>query len=140
MGTPAWEAALRELLAAEFPDIASAIPDSCSAALLRWGSDRRSQWVEVTGRFDAINSRVALIGDAAHAMTASIGEGCNCALESAVALDSALGPPSMADDGGSGGSLEALTAAFRLYGEERPGVVREVQLRSAANSRPRASQ
>jgi 2-polyprenyl-6-methoxyphenol hydroxylase-like FAD-dependent oxidoreductase len=92
--------------------------------------------VEVTGRFDAFGGRVALVGDAAHAMIASIGEGCNCALESAVALDAALGPPSTGD---AEGSVEALTAAFRRYGAERPKVVLEVQLRSAAKCRPEKS-
>jgi 2-polyprenyl-6-methoxyphenol hydroxylase-like FAD-dependent oxidoreductase len=137
-GSPAWEAALHELLAEEFPAIAGAIPDACPASLLRWGSDRRSQWVEVTGRFDAVGGRVALIGDAAHAMSPSIGEGCNCALESAAALDAALGPTGSAGGPGeaAGVSVEALTAAFRRYGEARPGVVREVQLRSASKCRP----
>eukprot|EP00802_Teleaulax_amphioxeia_P021830 Tamp_22217.p2 GENE.Tamp_22217~~Tamp_22217.p2 ORF type:complete len:131 (+),score=16.99 Tamp_22217:517-909(+) len=36
--------------------------------------------------FVACNGRVAFVGDAAHSMVPSLGEGCNTALESAVSL------------------------------------------------------
>lgn len=120
------------MLAAEFPDIAALIPPDGPAALTEASQGSRSTWVEVSGGYAAAGGRVALVGDAAHSMTASIGEGCNCSLESAVALWEAL-PPSEGADGPP--RPGALTEALLQYGRERPAVVREVQLRSAAASR-----
>eukprot|EP00534_Pseudo-nitzschia_fraudulenta_P005051 CAMPEP_0201134708 /NCGR_PEP_ID=MMETSP0850-20130426/52504_1 /ASSEMBLY_ACC=CAM_ASM_000622 /TAXON_ID=183588 /ORGANISM="Pseudo-nitzschia fraudulenta, Strain WWA7" /LENGTH=103 /DNA_ID=CAMNT_0047405697 /DNA_START=48 /DNA_END=356 /DNA_ORIENTATION=- len=53
---------------------------------------RRATWLQMqapegkTVTYSCEDGRVSLIGDAAHAMTASIGQGCNTALESAVKL------------------------------------------------------
>jgi 2-polyprenyl-6-methoxyphenol hydroxylase-like FAD-dependent oxidoreductase len=132
-GSAEWGAALRTLLAAEFPEVAALIPDAAAPTLLDASLSTRSTWGDLEGTFDAVHGTVALVGDSAHSMTASIGEGCNCALESAVALDAALGPPCTQDAGPP--SPEALSEAFRCYGRERPAAVREVQLRSAAASR-----
>ena len=78
----------------------------------------------------AADGRVALIGDAAHAMPASQGEGANCALESAVALLASL--PPAADERPP--SIDELSTAFADYGRKRPAEVRPVQLASAAAS------
>ena len=63
-------------------------------------------------------------------MTPSLGEGGNCALESAVALLASLPP---ADDQ-SPPSINELSCAFMEYCRLRPAEVRPVQLRSTAAS------
>ena len=70
---------------------------------------------------------VALIGDAAHAVTTAMGEGCkNMALESAVALvDSPSSTPTVDD----------MTATFIEYGSSRPKDTQPIQQRSAAECR-----
>ena len=80
--------------------------------------------------YAGVDGRVALVGDAAHAMTPSLGEGGNCALESAVALLASLPP---ADDD-TPPSIDELSCAFTEYGRLRPAEVRPVQLRSTAAS------
>ena len=82
---PSWRRRMANLLRAELPGIAAAATTDVLAAAVQ---NRRASWVEVD-RFHLLGGRAALVGDAAHSMTASIGEGCNCALESAVALASA---------------------------------------------------
>ena len=69
----------------------------------------------------AADGRVALIGDAAHAMPASQGEGANCALESAVALLASL--PPAADERPP--SIDELSAAQLLA---RSGLERECRV------------
>merc|ERR1719213_35326 len=65
-------------------------------------------------------------------MTPSLGEGCNCALESASKLVGALLPLTAAEQVPS---CKDMTQAFLKYGQERPPQVRPLQERSAAGSR-----
>lgn len=96
--------------------------------------NRRVSWLETTKPLEEViygtdDGRVVLIGDAAHAVTPSIGEGCNLSLESAVRLVAGLeqcdGPA----------SIENVSAAFQQYSEARPKETIPVQARSAAASR-----
>ena len=85
--------------------------------------NRRGNWMQMTGEeitFSAENGRVALIGDAAHSMTASMGEGCNTALESAARLVDAV------ENHGN-----SLSKAILEYGSERPKEVQPIQEMSA---------
>merc|ERR1739842_175941 len=66
-----------------------------------------------------INRRVALIGDAAHAMTPALGEGCNTALGSAVKLIDSINTV-MEQNGEEECSLDAMSDAFIQYGCSRP--------------------
>lgn len=126
-GRMALSAGLAHLLATELPALAAQV-DSGTLAAAAIG--RRGSWVDLTVEYSAAGGRVALVGDAAHAMPPSLGEGCNCALESAVALFASLAPT--ADDGPP--SIEELSVAFTEYGLKRPAEVRPVQLRSTAAS------
>ena len=96
--------------------------------------NRRTSWLKPlvdNPSYCSQNGRVVLIGDAAHAMTPSMGEGCNCALESAVLLVKSLSQdkPVTVDD---------LTQAFRAFGAKRPSEVMPVQCKSAAANRYKA--
>ena len=81
---------------------------------------------------------VALIGDAAHAMTASMGEGCNTALESAVKLAEAVS--TVMQEKGEGKTESSfctsatLSKAFVRYGATRPKEVVPIQEMSAARN------
>ena len=123
---------LAELLEAELPLFLSAIGrESLDTARI----NRRVSWVEMVNaneyddvRFATSNGRVALIGDAAHAVTPSMGEGCNLALESAVAVIDAL-------DGDKDITIDELTNAFLRYGKSRPQETEPIQRKAAAMSR-----
>mmetsp|Transcript_4418 Transcript_4418/g.10165 ORF Transcript_4418/g.10165 Transcript_4418/m.10165 type:complete len:433 (+) Transcript_4418:168-1466(+) len=99
--------------------------------------NRRVTWLDHGdgdgAAFSAEGGLVALIGDAAHAMTPSLGEGCNCALESAVRLADGVSS-AMREGGGSTCSPAILSEAFRRYGASRPAEVIPVQRRSADRS------
>jgi kynurenine 3-monooxygenase len=129
---PAWRARMAALLAAELPALAAAATPAVLAAAVQ---NRRASWVEVAGRLHLLAGRAALVGDAAHAMTASRGEGCNCALESAVLLDAAVGDAAAAAAAGGPLGLAELSGALARYGDARAGEVRPVQLASAAANR-----
>lgn len=68
------------------------------------------------GSFCTEDGRVALIGDAAHAVVPSTGEGCNLALESAMRLADSINP----DNSEGTLSVERLSSAFKDYGRSRP--------------------
>ena len=123
-------AGLIDLLATEFPALAEHwSKDALANAVVQ----RRPSWVDLTGAdgYAAADGRLVLVGDAAHAMSPSQGEGANCALESAVALLASL-PPSTTDERPP--SIDELSTAFADYGRKRPAEVRPVQLASAAAS------
>ena len=97
--------------------------------------NRRTSWLKPlvdNPKYTDASGRVALIGDAAHAMTPSQGEGCNCALESAVSLSQAL--LEKVQDGHEL-SVEDITAAFQAYGTRRPPEVVPIQIKSAVANR-----
>ncbi len=93
---------------------------------LRWVEGRR----EKLASFADASGRIALVGDSAHAMTASIGEGCNCALESAAELVARV-EALMRERGAAGCSHETLRDGICEYGRSRPKQVQPVQIRSA---------
>lgn len=123
--------ALALFLDAELPKVSAAIGHEAlaSAQILQ-----RVSWLETSpgSAYSNAEGRVALIGDAAHCMTPSLGEGCNCALESAAALAAAISLPGGPEQVPS---RSDLTKAFLAYGSQRPSQVRPVQERSAAASR-----
>jgi kynurenine 3-monooxygenase len=93
--------------------------------------NRRTSWLEMTSKKEGVSyatgdGLVALIGDAAHAVTPTMGEGCNMAMESAVALIDSLSATPTVDD---------MTAAFIGYGTSRPKDTQPIQQRSAESSR-----
>jgi kynurenine 3-monooxygenase len=97
---------------------------------------RRSSWLRSLvdePLYCDSTGRVALIGDAAHAMTAAIGEGCNCALESAVSLKECLTSCLQGDSDKV--TVEAMTKAILKYGRRRPSEVMPIQTLSAEGNR-----
>ncbi|KAL3909828.1 MAG: hypothetical protein SGARI_002403, partial [Bacillariaceae sp.] len=93
--------------------------------------NRRTSWLKPRvehPQYTDATGRVALIGDAAHAMTPSQGEGCNCALESAVSLTQSLLEQVKE---GKDLSVEDITEAFQAYGTIRPSEVLPIQIKSA---------
>jgi hypothetical protein len=93
--------------------------------------NRRTSWLEMTSEEDGVSyatgdGLVALIGDAAHAVVPTMGEGCNMAMESAVALINSLPATPTVDD---------MTAAFIAYGTSRPIDTQPIQKRSAEHCR-----
>eukprot|EP00551_Chaetoceros_affinis_P005963 CAMPEP_0203664128 /NCGR_PEP_ID=MMETSP0090-20130426/1595_1 /ASSEMBLY_ACC=CAM_ASM_001088 /TAXON_ID=426623 /ORGANISM="Chaetoceros affinis, Strain CCMP159" /LENGTH=480 /DNA_ID=CAMNT_0050527257 /DNA_START=88 /DNA_END=1530 /DNA_ORIENTATION=+ len=77
---------------------------------------------------------VALVGDAAHAMTPSMGEGGNCAMESAVKLVDAV-ISVMKEKEESICTVDIMSQAFIKYGLSRPKEVQPIQEMSAARNR-----
>ncbi|KAL7548206.1 hypothetical protein ACHAWF_011501 [Thalassiosira exigua] len=101
--------------------------------------NRRATWLQMfdddanSGPYSTDDGLVVLIGDAAHAMTASMGEGCNTALESAVRLVDSVSSV-MTDKGETECSLETLSEGFLQFGSSRPKEVIPIQEASAARS------
>uniref|UniRef100_A0A7S2S6L4 FAD-binding domain-containing protein n=1 Tax=Eucampia antarctica TaxID=49252 RepID=A0A7S2S6L4_9STRA len=81
---------------------------------------------------------VALIGDAAHAMTPSMGEGGNSAMESAVKLADAV-ISAMKEKQESVCSIDTLSEALVQYGLSRPLEVQPIQEMSAARNNKKPS-
>jgi len=107
--------------------------------------NRRVTWLKYATKegknasYVTAEGTVVLIGDAAHGMTPSLGEGCNTALESAVRLVEAV-VSEMINDGDENKSRATptsrhLTAAFVKYGLSRPKDVIPIQEMSASRGR-----
>jgi 2-polyprenyl-6-methoxyphenol hydroxylase-like FAD-dependent oxidoreductase len=131
---------MEELFAAELPAFLSAIGRE---ALQSARINRRVSWVSMSpvatsdDSDNAVNyatkdGRVVLIGDAAHAITPTMGEGANMALESAAVLADSL--PS-SEEGNSTPTIDELSAAFLAFGKSRPKDALPIQERSAAGNR-----
>ena len=86
-----------------------------------------------SARYSTSDGRVALIGDAAHAMTPSMGEGCNVALESAVRLVDDVSA-AMREGGKMTCDVDAMSEGFVRYGSSRPCECIPVQMESRARN------
>lgn len=77
---------------------------------------------ETDGNYVAYSTKdgkIALIGDAPHSMTPSLGKGCNTALESAVKLVDCVSSV-MNEKGESTCSVDSLSERIDRYGSTRP--------------------
>jgi 2-polyprenyl-6-methoxyphenol hydroxylase-like FAD-dependent oxidoreductase len=83
--------------------------------------------------YSTVDGKIALIGDAAHAMTPSMGEGCNTALVSAVKLVDSISSV-MGEQGESTCSVDTLSEGFVRYGSTRPTECIPVQEESQARN------
>jgi 2-polyprenyl-6-methoxyphenol hydroxylase-like FAD-dependent oxidoreductase len=101
-------------------------------------SDRTS-WLKMSAAegkevtYTSEDGRVALIGDAAHAMTPSLGEGGNNAMVSAVKLVDCVSAV-MKENGEETCSVESMSEGLKRYGVMRPKEVQPIQEMSAARS------
>lgn len=127
---------LKRLFEEELPAFADLLDDEIyHTAVLK----RRTTWLQMRPRdgeqvsYSSKDGRVSLIGDAAHAMTPSIGEGCNTALESAVNLVDRVAA-SMKDKDESTCTVDTMSLAFTRYGSSRPKECITIQELSAAKS------
>ena len=94
--------------------------------------NRRVTWLE-NSTYSTDDGRIALIGDSAHAMTPSMGEGANTAMESAVKLVDFISSV-MKQKRESSCSIDTLNEGFIQYGLERPKEVIPTVQASAARS------
>ncbi len=102
--------------------------------------NRRVSWLQMTPvndkeyvTYSTDDGRITLIGDAAHAVTPTMGEGCNTAMESGVKLVDAI-ITAMKDNELDVCTIDALSAAFIDYGESRPKGTIPIQEMSASAS------
>ncbi|KAL7534987.1 hypothetical protein ACHAXR_010786 [Thalassiosira sp. AJA248-18] len=108
--------------------------------------NRRVTWVQMTSvdgddddgkkgvTYSTEDGRVALIGDAAHSMTASMGEGGNTALESAVKLVDCVSSIMERKGETTSCSIDTLSEGFVEYGLARPKETMPIQEASAARN------
>ncbi|HEX5740029.1 MAG TPA: NAD(P)/FAD-dependent oxidoreductase [Pilimelia sp.] len=103
------DAAVRAHFAAHYPDVPALAPDLCA--------DYRANPVGKLGTVHTTpwqaHGRVALLGDAAHAVVPFYGQGANCAFEDVVELDRCL-----ADRGGDWSAALAAYEARRVANAE----------------------
>ena len=130
---------LRKLFQEELPAFYNAIKDDDIFQTAR--INRRVTWLKMNseeGSYSTQDGMVALIGDAAHAMTPAMGEGCNTAMESAVKLVDNI-KTVMEQKVEEERSLNAIMSdAFTQYGRSRPAEMTPIQEASAArNMRPK---
>jgi len=128
---------LAQLLENEMPAFLAAIGKE---AVNTVRINRRVSWLEMTAdegkavTYSTVDGKITLIGDSAHAVTPSLGEGCNTAMESAVKLmDSIL--LEMKEKETDSCTTEVLSAAFSSYGLSRPKDCQLIQEKCAASSR-----
>ena len=98
--------------------------------------NRRVTWLKMNaeeGSYSTKDGKVTLIGDSAHSMTPSLGEGANTALESAVKLVNSI-KAEMERKGEVICSIKTISDAFTQYGRSRPSETRQLQESSAARS------
>lgn len=110
----------RELLSARFADFHQPIPEIMGHAEFQ----PFSRYIEDLPPGSAYaRGRLVLVGDAAHAMTPDLGQGCNQSLEDAVVLAQCLGP---GDASGRWGDVASSLRTYRSRREPRAGVITEV--------------
>jgi len=127
---------MKTLFKEEMPAFSALLDDEVyNTAVAR----QRATWLQMEGRdgkaitYSSVDGRVSLIGDAAHAMTASMGEGCNTALESAVKLvDSVVA--TMKENKETSCTTDTMSLAFMRYGASRPKECISLQELSASRS------
>lgn len=101
--------------------------------------NRRITWLQMSAKdgknvtYSTEDGLVALIGDAAHAMTPAMGEGCPTALESAVKLVDRVSSI-MEQKGESSCSADTLNEGFAQYGLDRPKECFPIQEASASRT------
>jgi len=104
--------------------------------------NRRASWLQMSPvgedkkvSYSTEDGLVALVGDAAHAMTASMGEGGNCAMESAAKLVETV-ISLMKEREETECTVDTFSQALVQYGLSRPPEVQPIQEMSAARNRP----
>lgn len=133
---------LRGMFAEEMPEFHKFLDDD---AYRTARVNRRTTWLRMSAntndadadaasaRYSTSDGRVALIGDAAHAMTPSMGEGCNYALESAVRLVDDISAV-MKERGETTCGVDAMSEGFVRYGSSRPSECIPAQEESQARN------
>jgi len=125
---------LKKLFEEELPAFYNLIKDDEVFQTAR--INRRVTWLKMNeeeGSYSTQDGMVTLIGDAAHAMTPSMGEGCNTALGSAVKLVDSI-KAIMEQNGEEKCTVNTMSAAFIQYGCSRPAEMKQVQEASAARN------
>ncbi|KAL7438875.1 hypothetical protein ACHAXM_006728 [Skeletonema potamos] len=125
---------LMKLFKEELPAFYNAIKDDEVFQTAR--INRRVTWLRMNaekGSYTTQDGMVTLIGDAAHSMTPSMGEGCNTAMGSAVKLVDSI-KAIMEQKGEDECTANTMTAAFIQYGCSRPAEMKQVQAESAARN------
>ena len=127
---------LAQLLENEMPAFLAAIgKNTLKSARI----NRRVSWLKMTAdkgksvTYSTVDGKVTLVGDSAHAITPTTGEGCNLAMESAVKLIDCI-HLEMKEKETDRCTTEVLSAAFCNFGLSRPKVVQPIQEKSAAGS------
>lgn len=131
---------LEELFEKELPNFAAAIGKS---AFKTARINRHVSWLKPTldtadVNYSTEDGLVCLVGDAGHAVTPSLGEGCNTGMESSVKLIDAI-LAQMKDQESDVCTKEILSAGFASYGKSRPAETIPIQIKSAAASNMKRS-
>ena len=98
--------------------------------------NRRVGWIKMVQdnpSYSTNDGRIALVGDSIHAMTPSLGEGANTAMESSVKLVDCISNISK-QKGESSCSIQSLNEGFIKYGMTRPKECIPIVEASAARS------
>ena len=97
--------------------------------------ERDNSFVTGDAKYSTPGGGIVLVGDSCHACTASLGQGCNLALESAMALANSIDEIYSPSSSLETISVDDLSTAFSNYGETRPEVARPIQTASSAASK-----